>query len=152
MKIIQSFWSGNNDCLKDGYGWLSPIYHYASWILSCNQLHKYYDDVILVTDRVGYDVLIDKLHLPYADVIVCLDELSKYNPNLWALAKIKAYFRKFLLVSYGIFRKISYLCTKLSVLCILQNTETSRSPLVSILLPILYRQTPNFLIFNQRPI
>lgn len=91
MKIVQSFWSGNKDCLKDGYGWLSPIYHYASWILSCNQLHKYYDDVILVTDRVGYDVLIDKLHLPYADVIVCLDELSKYNPNLWALAKIKAY-------------------------------------------------------------
>ena len=91
MKIVQSFWSGNNDCLKDGYGWLSPIYHYASWILSCNQLRKHYDDVILVTDRTGYDVLIDKLHLPYTDVIVCLDELSKYNSNLWALAKIKAY-------------------------------------------------------------
>ena len=26
MKIIQSFWSGNKDCLKDGYGWLNPIY------------------------------------------------------------------------------------------------------------------------------
>lgn len=91
MKIIQSFWSGNNDCLKDGYGWLSPIYHYASWILSCNQLRKYYDDVILVTDRAGYDVLIDNLHLPYTNVIVCLDELSKYSSNLWALAKIKAY-------------------------------------------------------------
>lgn len=91
MKIIQSFWSGNKDCLKDGYGWLNPIYHYAGWILSCNQLRKYYDDVILVTDRVGYDILIDRLHLPYSDVIVCLDELSKYNPNLWALAKIKAY-------------------------------------------------------------
>ena len=93
MKIIQSFWSGNNDCLKDGYGWLSPIYHYASWILSCNQLRKYYDDVILVTDRAGYDVLIDNLHLPYTNVIVCLDELSKYSSNLWALAKIKTCWR-----------------------------------------------------------
>ena len=91
MKIVQSFWSGNKDCLKDGYGWSSPIYHYASWILSCNQLRKYYDDVILVTDKAGYDILINKLHLPYSDVIVCLDELSKYNPDLWALAKIKAY-------------------------------------------------------------
>ena len=92
MKIVQSFWSGNKDCLKEGYGWLNPIYHYASWILSCNQLRKYYDDVILITDRAGYDVLINKLHLPYTDVIVCLDELlSKYNSNLWALAKIKAY-------------------------------------------------------------
>lgn len=91
MKIVQSFWSGNKDCLKDGYGWSSPVYHYASWILSCNQLRKYYDDVILVTDRAGYDILINRLHLPYSDVIVCLDELSKYNPDLWALAKIKAY-------------------------------------------------------------
>lgn len=91
MKIVQSFWSGNKDCLKDCYGWLSPIYHYASWILSCNQLRKYYDDLLLVTDRAGYDILINKLHLPYTDVIICLDELSKYNSNLWALAKIKAY-------------------------------------------------------------
>lgn len=91
MKIIQSFWSGNKDCLKDGYGWPCPIYHYASWILSCNQLRNFYDDVTLVTDRAGYDILINKLHLPYSDVVVCLDELSKYNPDLWALAKIKAY-------------------------------------------------------------
>ena len=61
MKIVQSFWSGNKDCLKDSYGWSSPIYHYASWILSCNQLRKYYDDVILVTDKVGYDILINRL-------------------------------------------------------------------------------------------
>ena len=65
--------------------------HYLSWILSCNQLCKFYDDVTLVTDRAGYDMLIEKLRLPYTDVIVCLDELNKYNPNLWALAKIKAY-------------------------------------------------------------
>ena len=52
----------------------------------------------------------------------------------------------------GYLEKYRIFVPKLSVLCILQNTETSRSPLVSILLPILYRQTPNFLIFNQSPI
>ncbi len=91
MKIVQSFWSGNKDYLKDGYGWSSPIFHFTSWILSCNQLRRYYDDVILVTDKAGYDILINKLHLPYSDTIVCLDVLSKYNSDLWALAKIKAY-------------------------------------------------------------
>lgn len=91
MKIVQSFWTGHKDCLKDCYGWLSPICNYLSWIVSCNQLRKYYDDVTLVTDKQGYDVLINKLQLPYTDVIVNLDELNGYNSNLWALAKIKAY-------------------------------------------------------------
>lgn len=91
MKIIQSFWTGNKNSLTDSYGWLLPIFNYLSWIISCNQLRRYYDDVTLVTDSQGYDVLINKLHLPYTDVIVSLDCLNHYNPNLWALAKIKAY-------------------------------------------------------------
>lgn len=91
MKIIQSFWTGNKNCLKDSYGWLSPIFNYLSWIISSNQLRCFYDDVTLITDRQGYDILINKLHLPYTDVIVSLDCLNHYNPNLWALAKIKAY-------------------------------------------------------------
>ena len=91
MKIIQSFWTGNKNSLTDSYGWLLPIFNYLSWIISCYQLRRYYDDVTLVTDSQGYDVLINKLHLPYTDVIVSLDCLNHYNPNLWALAKIKAY-------------------------------------------------------------
>ncbi|MFA6831853.1 MAG: DUF6734 family protein [Bacteroidaceae bacterium] len=91
MKIIQSFWTGGNDCLKNSFGWLSPVYNFLSWIISCNQLRCYYDDVILVTDRQGYDMLINKLRLPYTDAVVSLDDLNGYNPNLWALAKIKAY-------------------------------------------------------------
>ncbi len=91
MKIVQTFWTGNEDCRKDSYGWLSPTYNYLSWILSCNQLRKFHDDVILVTDKAGYEILIKQLHLPYTDTIVCLDELNCYNSNLWALAKIKTY-------------------------------------------------------------
>ena len=81
----------NKNSLTDSYGWLLPIFNYLSWIISCNQLRRYYDDVTLVTDSQGYDVLINKLHLPYTDVIESLDCLNHYNPNLWALAKIKAY-------------------------------------------------------------
>ena len=57
--------------------------------ISCNQLRRYYDDVTLVTDSQGYDVLINKLHLPYTDVIVSLDCLNHYNPNLFASSYTK---------------------------------------------------------------
>lgn len=91
MKIVQSFWSAGKNCRNGCFGWQSPAFHYLGWILSCNQLRKYYDDVTLITDESGYDILINQLRLPYTDIIVCLDELNNYNPNLWALAKIKAY-------------------------------------------------------------
>ena len=44
MKIIQSFWTGNKNSLTDSYGWLLPIFNYLSWLISCNQLRRYYDD------------------------------------------------------------------------------------------------------------
>ena len=50
MKIIQSFWTGNKNSLTDSYGWLLPIFNYLSWIISCNQLRRYYEDVTLVKD------------------------------------------------------------------------------------------------------
>ena len=89
MKIIQSFWTDNKNSLTDSYGWLLPIFNYLSWIISCNQLRRYYDDVTLVTDSQEYDVLINKLHLPYTDVIVSLDCLNHYNPNLFASSYTK---------------------------------------------------------------
>ena len=91
MKIVQSFWAGDKEAIHSNYGWLSPIDHFLSWILSCNQLRKHYDQVCLVTDRQGYKVLVKELALPYTEVNICLDTLNNYNSNLWALAKIKAY-------------------------------------------------------------
>ncbi len=91
MKIIQSFWSGNQNNINDGYGWYSPRYNWISWILSCHQLIKYYDNVELYTDDFGYDILINKLQLPYTKVHVVLNELDIYPKDLWAIAKIKVY-------------------------------------------------------------
>ena len=91
MKIIQSFWTGTNKNLDFSFGWLSSKYNFLSWILSSNQLKKYYDEVELFTDEFGYKILIEKLKLPYTKVHIVLDELNEYDDNLWALAKIKAY-------------------------------------------------------------
>lgn len=91
MKIIQSFWSGQNTNIEDNRGWLSYEYHWLGWILSCNQLVKFYTDVELYTDNFGYEILIQKLKLPYTKVNVVLNEINKYPKDLWALAKIKTY-------------------------------------------------------------
>jgi len=91
MKIIQSFWSGRLSDIRDNRGWLSYEYHWLGWILSCNQLRKFYDVVELYTDAFGYEILIEKLRLPYTKVHVVLDEVNEYPKDLWAIAKIKTY-------------------------------------------------------------
>lgn len=90
MKIIQSFWTGKKE-LSNTFGWVSAKHHYLGWILSVNQLRRYYDEVELFTDKKGFDMLINTLKLPYTKVHVVMDTLNNYNPNLWALSKIKAY-------------------------------------------------------------
>ena len=91
MKIIQSFWSGNSKNINDNYGWFDARFNWISWILSCNQLIKYHKEVELFTDKFGYEILIEKLKLPYTKVHVVLDELNHYHKDLWAIAKIKTF-------------------------------------------------------------
>lgn len=98
MKVIHSYWSKPN--FKKGSthiydrntgGWVDKKYNYMSWALSCLQFKKYYGNIELVTDLLGYDLLVNKMNLPYSNVNVCLDELNDYHPDLWALGKIYAY-------------------------------------------------------------
>ena len=98
MKIVQSLWSkprkpkGNSKGADlNACGWPDKKYNYLSWILSCLQLRKFYDEVELVTDEEGHDLLINKLGLPYTTVNVTLDQLNGYDPDLWALGKLYAY-------------------------------------------------------------
>ena len=72
-------------------GWLAKKHNYMSWMLSSLQLSLYYEDIELVTDEAGYDLLINKLQLPYTSMRVELDCLNEYHSDLWALGKIYAY-------------------------------------------------------------
>ena len=90
MKIIQSFWSAKQSPFENNFGWCTPGHHWLSWILSALQLNKFYD-VELYTDKIGYDVLIQKLKLPYKKVHVILDKLDSYPKGFWALPKIMTY-------------------------------------------------------------
>jgi hypothetical protein len=89
VKIIQTFCSFDQPVLQSKFGWYSAYYHLASWSLSAYSLAKFYD-VTLYTDRAGYDILIGRLKLPYADVVISHDHLH-YHKSAWALAKLHTF-------------------------------------------------------------
>ena len=94
MKYIQSFWS--KPIFEQGFnkslgGWRDLKYFYMSWALSCLSIKKIYKEVELITDKKGYQILINNLGLPYTNVKVELDELNHYPAKLWAIGKLYAY-------------------------------------------------------------
>lgn len=89
-KIVQSYWSKAYKNSPNN-GWAFRETHYMSWALSCLQLKQFYDEVELVTDSEGANLLINKLHLPYTSCLTTLDKLNDENPAIWALGKIAAY-------------------------------------------------------------
>lgn len=97
MKIIQSYWSlpalsqENDKYGRSNGGYIDSRFHHMSWALSCLTLKRFYNEVELITDKKGKELLIDTLKLPYTKVTICLDELNGYDPKLWAMGKIKAY-------------------------------------------------------------
>ncbi|MCR5433418.1 MAG: hypothetical protein K6F20_03370 [Bacteroidaceae bacterium] len=91
MRIVQTFWTGNNDPLEYSYGWLHPEYNLMSWALSCLSLRVHYKDVVLYTDSKGYHILINILKLPYSEVHVVYDKLKCLSHH-WAMAKLMTYY------------------------------------------------------------
>ncbi|HTI07493.1 MAG TPA: DUF6734 family protein [Puia sp.] len=98
MKIIQSFWTKpilaenvNTGGSRMNGGWPHRMLNYCSWAMSCLQLRTFYDSVELVTDRLGKEILIDALQLPYSKVHVELDSLHAVHHGLWSIGKLYAY-------------------------------------------------------------
>lgn len=90
MRVVQTFWTAGRNPLEYSFGWLHPKYNLMSWVMSCQCLRMYYDEVALYTDEQGKQVLIDLLHLPYTEVHVVYDE-TLCLPQHWSYAKIKTY-------------------------------------------------------------
>ena len=65
MKIIQTCWFDDKD--KFDGGWLSTQYHLMSWCLSAVTYKKFYPEVVLNTNVLGKEILLDQLGLPYSD-------------------------------------------------------------------------------------
>lgn len=98
MRIIQSFWTkpfldrkGTGEGNRWNGGWPHRKLNYFSWALSCLSLRTYYEEVELVTDDKGKEILIDKMQLPYTKTTTTLNVLGDRDGGLWALGKVYAY-------------------------------------------------------------
>ena len=97
MNIIQSYWSKpafhkNQDFSNNRKfgGWLSYKYFLYSLCFSCLTIKRHHKTLDLYTDDDGYDLFINKLKLPYDNVLVILNELNGEDHRLWVLGKLKA--------------------------------------------------------------
>ena len=90
MRIVQTFWSGGGSLLQYSYGWPNAEFNLMSWALSCCSLCEHFKEVELYTDKRGYNVLIEKLQLPYTKVHIIYDD-DLCLPQHWAYAKVKTY-------------------------------------------------------------
>jgi hypothetical protein len=100
MKVVQTYWSvpGKNNLPADHFGrncggWPSEKLHAMSWAMSCCTFKRFYPALELYTDSDGEDWLINKLKLPYTQVVQSLTQFP-YSSGLWALAKLDTYNRQ----------------------------------------------------------
>lgn len=129
MKFIQTIWTGQRSLLVEPFGWAHPEFHLMSWALSCLSLKRYYDSLTLYTDSEGCYTLIDKLKLPYDNVIVQKDNLPCLPQN-WAYSKIKTYSLQcepFLHIDSDFYLKQSFPDKLLTSKLIAQNKEHGTS-------------------------
>lgn len=94
MRIIQTFWTKN--FINNNYrgGWLSDESNLMCWALSCLNAKKYYGNIELYTDKIGYEILINQFCLPYDKVHIVFDDndfMSSIPKELWALSKVYTY-------------------------------------------------------------
>jgi hypothetical protein len=90
MRAVWSFWSKPYQA-RQGRTWRQPQHHLLAWGLSLRQAGKHYPDTLLITDKAGKALLVDKLGLDFKHVSTELEVLRDDEPGWWALGKLYAY-------------------------------------------------------------
>ncbi len=103
MKAVFSFWTKP---MVDGklHKSISSGHYARYWFLSVALAARNFDEVELVTDKKGYQLLAP-YNLPFTNVNISLDKLD-YHTDLWAIGKIYAYAQQttpFLHIDYDVF-------------------------------------------------
>jgi hypothetical protein len=91
MRVVQTLWACGQSLKNNSFGWPSPQYHIISWALSSLMLREHYEDIHLYTDSSGYELLIDKLKLPYKTGNIVYDQIDQKHIHNYALAKLMTY-------------------------------------------------------------
>jgi len=89
MKLLQTCWFKNPKKLDAG--WLSTKFHLMSWGLSSLSYSKFYQNIELITDNIGQEILVNKLALPYSSVSLAQESYKPNVESLWVLRKLHSY-------------------------------------------------------------
>lgn len=94
MRILHSYWTQGKEKRDSCGGWLSEEANMMCWTLSCLNAKKYYNNIELYTDKVGYHTLVERMKLPYDKVHLVYNSDSlvvDFPYYLWAMPKIYTY-------------------------------------------------------------
>lgn len=89
-KAVFSYFPTTNDLSLEAKHWYNPRFHLYSWVMAVNMSRKWFEEVELITDSESAKLFVDTLKLPFTSVKTIFDDF-KYDKELWALGKIKAY-------------------------------------------------------------
>lgn len=87
-KIVYSHWS--KPAGREFVGFNSEKMLAATTYLSVRYSLRWFDEVELVTDQAGKELLVDKYKIPYTSVRTDLDQINHINPIHWAYGKLIA--------------------------------------------------------------
>lgn len=90
MRAVWSFWS-KPFLARHGRAWCAPRHHLLAWGLSLRLARQHYPDTLLVTDKAGKALLIDRLGLEFKNITTDLEVLRGEDAGWWALGKLLAY-------------------------------------------------------------
>ncbi|WP_266168804.1 DUF6734 family protein [Dyella subtropica] len=90
MRAVWSFWSKPFFAHK-GRIWREPRHHLLAWGLSLRLARRHYPETMLVTDKAGKALLVDRLGLDFDEVSIELEALRDADLGWWALGKLYAY-------------------------------------------------------------
>jgi len=90
MRAVFSFWSKPFMAYK-GRIWSTPLHHLLSWGLSVRLAKRHFDEVVLITDRRGKALLVDRLGLEFSHVYENLEDYDDVDPGWWAFGKLVSY-------------------------------------------------------------
>jgi hypothetical protein len=90
MRSVWSFWSKPFHS-HESARWSSSFHHLLAWEISVRAAGRHYPDTVLITDKPGKRLLVDRLGLEFATVSTELESLNAADSGLWALGKLLAY-------------------------------------------------------------
>lgn len=90
-RIVYSYWTAPSGDGKNITNWCNTRSALMSSVLSVMESKKNFKEVVLVTDKLGFDLLVSKLNLPFTETSLSLENIDNKYRDFWSLGKVVAY-------------------------------------------------------------